>query len=86
MTCFETRLNCFDNEDKDSFAQKMIDANATIFALSLILKFNVPWFKMFPKMSKTWRALVEAEDFFFGYVCYVYVFTVKLWLYFFIAF
>ena len=65
MTCFETRLNCFDS-GPDSLPQKMIDANAAIFSLSMILKFNIPWFKIFPKLSKTWKNLVEAEDFFFG--------------------
>ncbi|KAL5015473.1 hypothetical protein ScPMuIL_009743 [Solemya velum] len=63
MTCFEKRLGCFD-AGKDSLPQKMIDANSEIFRLSTVLKFSVPWFRLF--QTPTWKKVTEAEDFFFG--------------------
>ena len=67
MTCFETRLGCLE-ADKDSHQQKMIEANGAIFSLSLKLKFTIPLYKYIS--TPTWKKLVEAEDYFFGYVKY----------------
>ena len=75
MTCFETRLGGIGSSPQ-SLPQTMIDANSKINALSLKLRFNVPWYKVMPKLSSTWKALVESEDFFFGYSFMCAVFKV----------
>ncbi|KAL3853185.1 hypothetical protein ACJMK2_016750 [Sinanodonta woodiana] len=62
MTVFETRLGCL-NAGPNSEAQKMIDANTTMFTLSTKLQFSLPFFRYLN--TPTWRKLVEAEDFFF---------------------
>lgn len=43
----------------------MIDANRILFDLTNKFKFSLPLYKIFPNFSKTWKKLVEAEDFFY---------------------
>ena len=73
MTCFDTRLGCLEADD-DSLPQKMINASSDIFRLSRKLKFSVPLYKYFT--TPTWKKLVQAEDFFFGYKSCRYVLCV----------
>lgn len=62
MTCFETRLGCLES-GPGSWAEKMITANADIFALSTKIMFSMPFHTLFS--TPAWKTLVTAEDFFF---------------------
>eukprot|EP00095_Tigriopus_kingsejongensis_P008076 maker-scaffold1264_size52097-snap-gene-0.11 protein:Tk08076 transcript:maker-scaffold1264_size52097-snap-gene-0.11-mRNA-1 annotation:"cytochrome p450 cyp44" len=62
---FDQRLNCLSyNTDEEEFGRQMVEANATIFQLSGLLKLSMPWYKYVS--TPKWRQLVKAEDFFYS--------------------
>ncbi|XP_071442560.1 probable cytochrome P450 CYP44 [Hetaerina americana] len=62
--CFESRLGGFDGGKAEEEVTRMVQANKTIFMMSTLLKFSLPFFKVFP--TPKWNTLVKEEDYFFG--------------------
>lgn len=62
--CFERTLGCLRGGEAEERAQRMVDANKTIFQLSGYLKFSLPIYKYIT--TPKWKKLVATEDFFYG--------------------
>eukprot|EP00094_Tigriopus_californicus_P000302 TCALIF_00292-PA protein Name:"Similar to cyp-44A1 Probable cytochrome P450 CYP44 (Caenorhabditis elegans)" AED:0.20 eAED:0.20 QI:0/0/0/1/0.6/0.33/6/0/425 len=62
---FDHRLGCLaSNTDDEEFGRQMVEANASIFKLSGLLKLSMPFYKY--ASTPKWRQLVRAEDFFYS--------------------
>lgn len=64
QSCFEKRLGCLEIDGADSWQQKIIDVNTSIFQLTLKMRFSLPLHQLLPTPS--WKRLMEAEDFFYS--------------------
>ena len=65
MTCFEKRLGCLTSNPSID-VDKMVEANAESFSLSVDFQFSLPWYQIFP--TPKWRKFVRAEDYSYEYV------------------
>jgi len=61
LLVFDKRIGCLEiGSDGETLARKMVEANATVFKLSGLLKLSMPIYKYVT--TPKWRQMVKAED------------------------